>query len=493
MTPALKYLGEILQEVGWHIAPSGTDELALLQEISKQMRAECNAGRIEQTIAAYRAQKYFQGLQELTRALDIVERRYVGQPRAESADSIADAIRSLPTEHNKLRDRLRQQKLRGSARQEIDAALAFVLQQFQYRYVNVLEYLSRYSSGSSRKIDLIICHQLDFDWSLAHGQPTKTSIQDQINVMEQISILTGGRVHCFAPFDPMRQVAYDLQLIQESPLALVQRAISSQGFIGVKMYPPMGFAPMGNSSLSWSRWREPWIAPALQRPDIGVLLDRALLQLYSWCIANNVPIMAHTSKSNSPSSDFEKLTKASYWQSVPAGLSVTFGHFGNTEVGLQSNLDRAKQYMKLMQPMGNHGANFYADSAYFTHAITNPSNLKSALRTLFKTMQGPGSVPLSERLMYGSDWEMLIIEGGDTFGYLRTFEQIFAELSGDPSIGAEGTLSDRFFGINAADHLSLHPGVPNSTRSRLDAFYAAKNVPKPLWATKVDMLPRTVS
>ena len=56
----------------------------------------------------------------------------------------------------------------------------------------------------------MIAHLVDYDWPIAGGRETATSIPDQILVMEQICALTAGRVHCFAPFDPMKQVAYEL-------------------------------------------------------------------------------------------------------------------------------------------------------------------------------------------------------------------------------------------------------------------------------------------
>ena len=485
--PSLADLGDILQDVNWAFAPSGAEEIAALQEISQALRASCGRNTFESIHVAHRETQYQQGVKELNRALTQFEysRQQRGLRATRSSNAVANAIRTLPQSYLGHRSQRRRAMQKSLSENTIDAAVEFAVRQFQYRYVNVFDFLTQYSSGSSRKIDLVICHFLDFDWPLGSGNPTRTPIAQQIDVMEQITILTGGRVHCYVPFDPMKQVAHSLGLTFESPLALVQKAILSQGFIGVKMYPPMGFGPADNASKPNSFWSRKWLPNSLKHVDhLGARLDGALSELYTWCIANDVPIMAHTSASEGPADDFQNLTDAKYWYHVPTGLRVNFGHFGNTEVASTRNgLKRAEAYCALMRGPGTHGEKFYADAAYLTEGLTKPSDLISALRTLFRETSGKGPAALAQRLMYGSDWEMLIIAGAANTGYLADFEQIFSQLDSDPTLGAKGKLSDRFFGINAVNYLSLRPG--SATRTRLDAFYLTHGIRPPQWAHKI--------
>lgn len=81
---------------------------------------------------------------------------------------------------------------------------------------------------------------------------------------------TGIHMHSFVGFDPRRQV-------QEpgTPLALVKRAILEHGFVGVKLYPPMGFQASDNKGP----------------------IETALRRLYDWCKDADVPIMAHAENS----------------------------------------------------------------------------------------------------------------------------------------------------------------------------------------------------
>lgn len=80
-----------------------------------------------------------------------------------------------------------------------------------------------------------------------------------------------------------------------------------------------------------------------------------------------------------------------------------------------------------------------------------------------------GGAALAQRLMYGTDGEMVVLEGPKSEQYLQRFEDVFSVLD-EQSLGAEGKLSDRFFGVNAAIFLGLKTGQPTAdcaeTRSR---------------------------
>ncbi len=108
-----------------------------------------------------------------------------------------------------------------------------------------------YSQGKTRKIDLLVAHLVDYDWPIGDGTSTTTSLSDQVRVMERISQLTGGRVQCFAPYDPFKELA------NGSSLSFVMDAISNHEFIGVKIYPPMGFAPLEQILIKLSRILRP--------------------------------------------------------------------------------------------------------------------------------------------------------------------------------------------------------------------------------------------
>jgi len=148
----------------------------------------------------------------------------------------------------------------------------------QYRYVAFLDYLDLYNDNPStnRTIDLAIAHLVDYDWPLMCGEPTKSSLNDQVELMKRISIVSLGRVHTFAPFCPLREVAFRAGfpvkgMLTWSSLEMVKRWVKECGCIGVKIYPPMGFAPYGNEQIPPDFWDGHWkslqLSLCLHRPE----------------------------------------------------------------------------------------------------------------------------------------------------------------------------------------------------------------------------------
>lgn len=159
--------------------------------------------------------------------------------------------------------------------------IQFVLHHFNFRHVNAIDYLTIYSKGSAWKIDLVTPSLVDYDWWLARGKATATSLADQVDVMSQVSVLMGGRVHGFVSFCPPREViSRDRSGVGDS-MRMVKRAIETSGFIGVKLYPPMGFAPWGNAGKTIWQGKPSLPAPAAD-PDFGEQLDTARLSRDVW-------------------------------------------------------------------------------------------------------------------------------------------------------------------------------------------------------------------
>ena len=74
----------------------------------------------------------------------------------------------------------------------VNSTVAFLVRNFQFRYVNVYQYLLDYSRGNTRKVDLIVTHLVDYDWPIGDGTSTPTSLSNQVRVMERISQVSGG-------------------------------------------------------------------------------------------------------------------------------------------------------------------------------------------------------------------------------------------------------------------------------------------------------------
>jgi hypothetical protein len=497
----------ILERIGWSVAPSGSTELKMLSTLANELKScspsehrlrvqslRSNAFEVAKRnlqaavatspeIQTLKAQRLDLGADEVTRARRrlIADIENLGQV---SLDQFK-ALRAAP-------------ELSSTADRSARGMLDFILQNFQYRYVSVYDYLTTYDKPeNTRVIDLMLPSMVDYDFWLAKGAGTPTSLASQVDVMEGISIATGGRVHSFVPFDPLRQVAFELGHGRDESFKTATEAVERRGCVGIKLYPPMGFAAYGNSNLPrdfWSRrnWLPDWVKSTT---DLGARLDAAMLKMLSWCEANEVPVMAHTGISNGPADDFQDLARSEYWSQalhkVP-GLRVSFGHFGSSDLGSADGpgTGLAKGFMALMgDGPGAKGRRAYADAGYFVEGLTQEPRLLAALRELYE-QNVPGQAPLSTRFMYGTDWEMTLAEGNVVDSYLDRFVKVFDDMRQRPAIQSQrvAALSERFFGFNAVEWIGLRKG--ERARERLDVFYAKHNVAPPDWMTKVDSGPR---
>jgi hypothetical protein len=496
---ATRVLSGVLQDVSWEAAPGAKEELEMLLKLAPAL-AKCEASGSNAALAGLREVAYRSARSELNAALartgrtgpTATGRNYPEQSALERrlANATAQAdflVRHLPETRDEY---LQQRQSRASIRRSeptVQGAIDFVIQNFQYRYVSVHDYLETYSRGATRKVDLLVANLVDYDWWLARGQPTKTTLRDQVGVIEEISLLTGGRVHGFAPFDPFREVMFTLRG-GDSSLAMVKEAVRERGCIGVKLYPPMGFAAWGNSALDvWKK--SSWLSDVVLRPDFGKRLDDAMAALFIWSRDEQVPITAHTNVSNGPARRFEELATAKYWKQAfeqfdrdGKDLRINFGHFGDTEI-VEQGPAHSEAFVDLMSlPAGSPGAKAYADASYFSDVLNSADKLTEILKALYLRQNGV----LAKRLMYGSDWEMSLVER-NVEGYLSGFEQLYDGLRTDlESRGTQWrTLVDDFFGRNAADFLGLRKG--EATRTRLEKFYRER-IATPAWMKKVDAL-----
>ena len=138
------------------------------------------------------------------------------------------------------------------------------------------------------------------DYSRWLNDKHDVKLEKQIDIMARLAQRAGAtRVHGYAPFDPLREAMYRIAPEQgaKAPLALVKLAVTEKGFIGVKLYPPMGFRPLGNEGFSAGDFPQHIHKPFKGR-KIGKDIDAVLNELYAWCAAEQVPILAHASDSN---------------------------------------------------------------------------------------------------------------------------------------------------------------------------------------------------
>jgi predicted TIM-barrel fold metal-dependent hydrolase len=471
----VKHIGGLLQVLAWRLAPDGESELELLNAV------DCNT--LTAGVQRLRAGAYARAVSALAMASEQVQKTQAEQRNLRNfylSDDAKAAVAGLVRKSFEQYEEERQEQAFAAAApgalvRTARSALEWVIQHFNYRYANVVDYLRTYEKRSGQAADLLVASFLDFDYWISQGRKTPTSIPKQIAVMRRISELSAGRVHAFLPFCPLREIVTSHNGADGDAMKWVRTNVSAGAFIGVKLYPPMGFAPYGNKEVRPDIWNKPWLPAIAKEPDFGKKLDGALGRLYKWCEDHNVPVMAHSSPLMVMSPDFKELPGSKYWQKALdeyPKLRVNFGHMGgNTDDGAP----RAEGFVKLMAAAAHQpGANAYADLGYFFDVIDKHDSLKSALAALLKRHE-----IARERLMYGSDWLMIVQERGWA-RYRTEFRKLIHEVARDPK-----TFERNFFGTNAGRYLGLYPspdGKPNN-RSRLEDFH--ENRVRPKWLEKL--------
>jgi predicted TIM-barrel fold metal-dependent hydrolase len=302
-----------------------------------------------------------------------------------------------------------------------------------------------------------------------------SSLDDQIRVMSDMAARKGRpfAVHPYVSFCPWRQI------VEPKQFDSVQNAILERGFLGVKLYPVMGFLPAGNAQADPATYPEKL---RNTRPDWAKALDEALANLYKWCAKEEVPILAHCSESQAPSADAGRRGGPKGWRDAVAmdgvsKLRLNLGHLGGLwDLAKPSHNDWTQSVVQMIASQDN---NLYADVADYASIMHRPLTsdaaddkaVASAVAGFLR--QYPAS---KNKLLYGSDWVMLSKDLGAELYYPSMRERLPA---------AWGLDAAAYLGANAARFMGLSKikGQPaGKTRMRLEAFYQKHGLDKSLLA-----------
>lgn len=329
----------------------------------------------------------------------------------------------------------------------------------------------------------------------------RTTLMEQVELMGGLSKLFPAECHGYFPFCPWRQV--DLTETgapkKDTPLEILKTAITDHGFIGVKLYPAMGFRPRNNHLVSqhpsiehpmfpihlYDRDRFPYL-PERKRGQseqdwrfeagkkFGRLLDDALSALYQYCVDHNVPIMAHAGPSNFAGgydiydgtlkhNFFSEKGAIIYWHKLIADPALKFA-------SLRLNLAHSgfgnEYWEEQLIAALREDNNIYADVSYFEKILGGKSGdaCRNAEEDGAKLHGAFNAHPnIAKKFMYGSDWYMMTQEDHSE-NYLNVIAKVLHNKVKDaPTFKAvmAGNAS-RFLGLTLKE---------NSNYERLTAFY----------------------
>lgn len=284
--------------------------------------------------------------------------------------------------------------------------------------------------------------------------PVERSFPEQLAVIAATIDRYPGRIHPFVAFSPER--ARRRSAPPDRVFAIIREALFNQGFIGVKLYPPLGFRPAGNQQ------RKPVALHAKAYDDL-------LAMLYEFCEKNEVPITAHcTNRGVKAGPGQGGLAHPGYWEQIlerHPDLHLNLAHFGGDRH--LSRLGRRSWTWTIARLMDRFD-HVYTDTAYHKKVYRERSREK-----LFAGLERvcDRTPKMIDRLMFGTDWHILATKR-DSATYTDIYREQYRQRFGDEATRA-------LFAGNAEKFLGLLPGGKN--RQRLQQFYTRKNRQQPAW------------
>jgi predicted TIM-barrel fold metal-dependent hydrolase len=340
--------------------------------------------------------------------------------------------------------------------------------------------LQEFYAHENLETALFVPGLVDFSKWLNEEVGSASSLELQVELIGKLSRRAVPPVHGYVAFDPMRAVFHRHKRDRIDPLELVHHAIKDHGFVGVKLYPPMGFIPLENVTH-----RPPEFAYFIVRGlpngiNIRAELDDVLRKLYAYCMKNDVPIMAHASASIGSQGTYEKFADPGNWAYALQEfdrLRLNVAHFGSF-YGARGDDYTGTFEWHFGMLLGNYcRAKLYADLSYLEEILTKkPDDLERIGKGFRKFIDEFD--PKVEHLMFGSDWTMLgLVEGHEKYA-----RQMADFLSG--YVGLNEQQLRNLFRNNARSFLGLERGT--QALDRLKSFYGSE------YAGKFDKLCRSL-
>ena len=323
-------------------------------------------------------------------------------------------------------------------------SLAFIMKHpedfFGFLGIGILDIpqiLDKYHRKASA-MDILVPLMMDMTHAYPGSLP-ETGFEAQCDIMSRLTLRARGRVMPFYAFDPRAENALDK----------AKAAIESRGFIGIKLYPPLGFKPMGNADER---------------------VEQNLLGLYAFCSndrSDPIPITSHCSWSAGVYSNrkidhdglkafYRSLAAPVYWGPVLAefpNLKINLAHFGG--LGEWEALSKGEKPEKewidpIIGFMKTHD-HVYTDLSY--NYLPTTRHAESYKRILLQKIHG-----VEHRVVFGTDYYMSrMLCDLDEFvaAYQDLLRDVFDRAAGENAIHflrseASKTFSPRFFERNHA-------------------------------------------
>lgn len=240
--------------------------------------------------------------------------------------------------------------------------------------------------GEMREANIVLATPLMMDLGLSFfNEKPEIPYRYQVKLISDIAAGYPGTIMPFVMSDPRRRSASQL----------VKTALEEMGFLGVKMYPPLGYHPDPSSFFNDAE------------------TNHELEEIYGYCEANSIPITTHCSRQSAYtaySSDLmhckeliQEFCQPSSWAGVlekHPGLYLNFAHFGGNREFM--DIDNAESWSNTIQQLMKEYENVYADLSYHNMALMKKT-AADYFELLNRLLQDSH---IENRIIFGTDWLM---------------------------------------------------------------------------------------
>jgi len=225
---------------------------------------------------------------------------------------------------------------------------------------------------------IVMSTPLMMDLEIPASQKAEIPYPYQVIMVSEIAARYPGRIMPFIMYDPRKSGAYKL----------IKRAVEEMGYLGVKLYPALGYHPDPRSYYN------------------NVETNEELEKIYDYCEQEQIPITAHCSPGGSYSGEFLhnkdlilQMTRPDNWETVLSKhpkIRLNLSHFGNCLTEVYDPGSWASAIARLVAEYENA----YTDIAYQSKALKKKTQEQyfSALNRLAEDKD------IGRKIIFGTDW-----------------------------------------------------------------------------------------
>ena len=235
----------------------------------------------------------------------------------------------------------------------------------------------------------------------------------QIDNMKKLLQQYPNKLKGFVAYNPKR----------ENDIEVVEKALKN-GFTGIKFYPPLGYNPINS------------------------------MELFKFCSKNKIPVFTHCTPTGfEAKKGYGHNANPKNWEVVlkeVIDLKLCLGHAGGVDGWFDKynhkNIFPESAYAKKVVELCTTYENVYAEVGFLDDIDNSQQKDEFAKRLEHLFRDTSTTYNLIDKIMYGSDWHVLMNHSGELF---KNYAKEFIELFERKEFNDFKNLREKFFALNA--------------------------------------------